>query len=112
MAPSNGNDTQVRAIADTLFDSWTMRQETEQKRRSLIYGSIPAWVACALSITAVLWQAAITTQRVNETTRRVEQLERSEQERSREDKATNQQLARIEAKMDLIINEKSGRNRE
>jgi hypothetical protein len=105
MAAPNGNDTQIRAIADSLFESWEARQEIDQKRRSLIYGSIPAWVACALSITAVLWQAAITTQRVNENTRRVEQLERSDQERSREDKATTQQLARIEAKMDLIINE-------
>jgi hypothetical protein len=104
--PPNGNEAQVRAIADTLFDSWQANQEAENKRRSLIYGSIPAWVACALSITAVLWQAAITTQRVNENTRRVEQLERSDQERSREDKATTQQLARIEAKMDLIIGEK------
>lgn len=106
MAPPNGNDAQVRAIADSLFDSWQANQDAENKRKSLIYGSIPAWVACALSITAVLWQAAITTQRVNENTRRVEVLERSDQERSREDKATTQQLARIEAKMDLIIDEK------
>jgi uncharacterized protein YlxW (UPF0749 family) len=106
MAPANGNDAQVRAIADSLFDSWQANQDAENKRRTLIYGSIPAWVACALSITAVLWQAAITTQQVAETTRRVEQLERSDQEQSREDKATTQQLARIEAKMDLIINER------
>lgn len=105
----DGNNTQIRAVADQLFDSWQAHQEAESKRKTLIYGAIPAWVACALSITAVLWQAAITTQRVNENTRRVEQLERSDQERSREDKATTQQLARIEAKMDLIIDEKGRR---
>lgn len=106
MAPPNGNEAQVRAIANSLFESWQAHQEAETKRKNLIYGAIPAWVACVLSVTAVLWQAAITTQRVNETMRRVEQLERNDQERSREDKATTQQLARIEAKMDLIIDEK------
>lgn len=108
MAPPDGNDTQVRAIADSLFTAWQANQDAENKRRNLIYGSIPAWVACALSVTAVLWQAAITTQRVNENTRRIAQLELNDQEQSREDKATTQQLARIEAKMDLIINERNG----
>lgn len=103
----DGNDAQIRAVANTLFDSWQAHQEVENKRKSLIYGSIPAWVACALSILAVLWQAAITTQRVNENTRRIVSLEANDAERSREDKATTQQLARIEAKMDLIINERA-----
>lgn len=106
MPPPSGNETQVRAIADSLFDAWQANQEVKNKHRSLIYGSIPAWIACALSVLAVLWQAAITTQRVNENTRRIAQLEVSDQERSREDKATTQQLARIEAKMDLIIGER------
>lgn len=102
----DGNETQIRAIANTLFNSWQAEQEASSRRRNLIYGSIPAWVACVFSVLAIFWQAAITTQRVNENTRRIAALELSDQERSREDKATTQQLARIEAKMDLIINGK------
>lgn len=104
--PTSGNDAQIRTVADQLFDTWQANQAADGKRKALVYGSIPAWIACVFSILAIFWQAAITSQRVNENTRRIEQLENNDQERSREDKATTQQLARIEAKMDLIINEK------
>jgi hypothetical protein len=107
MPDGAGNETQVRAVAEQLFSTWAAKQELENKRRNLIYGSLPAWIACILSVIAVLWQAAITTQRVNENTRRVEQLEILQREQDRSDKATIQQLARIEAKVDLVIGERS-----
>lgn len=105
----DGNESQIRTVADSLFDAWQSRAAAEQKRQRLIYGSIPAWVACALSVTAVLWQAAVTTQRVNDNDRRIIQLEVDLREYGRENKAMTQQLARIEAKMDLVLGERNGR---
>src|SRR5688572_13686101 len=103
-----GNDAQVRTVAEQLFDVWQSRQEAEQKLRSRWVGSAPAWIACVLSVIAVFWQAGVTTQSISDTIRRVDGIEAYLREKDREDKLTMQQLARIEAKVDLAIGDRRG----
>lgn len=98
----DGNDIAVRAVAETLFDTWKARQEAEEKR-SRFGSALPAWVTCALAILGVVMLAGGTNQRVIDNERRIERLEGSDGEQVTDARATSSRLASIEAKLDLII---------
>lgn len=70
---------------------------------SILQGSLPAWIACVLSISCLIWQAAITTQKVNENNRRIMVLESGQQEQAKDNRDIGNRLASIEAKLDLMI---------
>lgn len=108
----DGNDVAVRAIAQTLFDTWKAEQEIDQKRR-VFGGSIPAWVACGLSIVGIVMLAGGTNQKVNDNIRRIDTLEASDREQNREATTTAAKLSTIEGKLDILINQRlGGRQRE
>lgn len=96
----DGNESQVRAIADQLgrqmFEQWKREQEAD--RRPLSLTSITSAAALAISAGTMIWQAAITTQRVNENTRRIEKIEAFGFDRN---------FARLEAKVDLLIEDRN-----
>jgi len=100
--PEDGNQSQVRAIGDQLFDAW----EEKQNRKSMLHGSLPAWIACILSLGAVLWQAAITSSDVSENRRRIEAIEAQQLTQSNDDRSVIDRLARIEAKLDVVAEAK------
>lgn len=100
--PEDGNQTQTRVVGEQLFDIW----EEKQKRKSMLQGSLPAWIACALSLMAVIWQAAITSGDVSENRRRIETLEAQQLLQANDSRAVIDRLARIEAKLDLVTDRK------
>ena len=78
----DGNESQNRIIAEQLFTVWTNEQTRTTRRWT---GSMPAWIACVLSIGLLIWNAAVISGNVAQNTRRIDQ---------------------IEAKVDIIIAEK------
>ena len=100
MPDSQGDNAQVRKIADQLYDAWADRQD---KPRANLWSVLPAWIACILSIGTMLWQVAVTTQRVNDNNRRIIQLESDVREQASKSNVINERLARIEAKLDLMV---------
>lgn len=98
----DGNQAQVRVIGEQMFDIW----EDKQKRKSMLHGSLPAWIACVLSLGAVLWQAAITSSDVNENRRRIEAIEAQQLTQANDNRAVIDRLARIEAKLDVVAEAK------
>lgn len=99
----NGNEEQAQRVARLIADAFRNQQEPfELPDRGRWQASAPAWIACALSILAVLWQAAVTTQRVNENTRRIERVEAEILAAQANDRIVIERLARIEAKVDVI----------
>lgn len=105
MPESNGNAVQTRALAQTLFDTWKADQDLSSKRR-ILGGSIPAWVACALSIGTLIWGAAVISSDVSENRRRIEAVESQQMQQARDDQASRDRLARIEAKIDVLMGER------
>jgi hypothetical protein len=101
----NGNAAQTRALAKTLFDTWKAEQDLAQKP-SRVGGSIPAWIACGLSIATLIWGAAVISSDVSENRRRIESLEVGQLQQARDDQASRDRLARIEAKIDVLMGEK------
>ena len=77
-------------------------------RKNVFAGSLPAWGALILSIGVAIWNGGIITQSVNDIARRVSQLEADQREADRAEIDTAKQLARIEAKVDLMIAERGG----
>lgn len=95
MSESHGDNAVIRRIADQLYDSWAERQGRWR-------ASAPAWLALVVSLLGFAYTAGILTgdiananDRSVKNERRIEQLER--------DRAT---LARIEAKVDVLMEER------
>jgi hypothetical protein len=101
----DGNAAQTRALAETLFDTWKAQQEGAV-RRHWLGGSIPSWGACALSIGTLIWGAAVLSSDVSENRRRVELVETTQAQQTRDDQSVRDRLARIEAKIDVLMGEK------
>jgi hypothetical protein len=100
----DGNEAQNRKIANQLFDAWTEGEESNRKRRILV-GSIPAWVACVLSIGLLVWNAAVISGNVADNTRRITQIEADQRDAGRANSNMIDRMARIEAKIDIIVGE-------
>lgn len=94
----DGNTAQARVVGEQLFSIW----EEKQKRKSLLHGSFPAWIACLLSLGLVLWQAAFVASDVEENRRRLEVVEAAQIAQAGDNRTVIDRLARIEAKLDLI----------
>jgi len=107
MGVEDANQTQTRVIAEQIFTIW----EEKQKRKSMLHGSLPAWVACALSLLAVIWQAAITSSNVEENRRRIEVVEAQLIQQATDNRGVIDRLARIEAKLDLLSGDEKGSGR-
>jgi hypothetical protein len=99
----DGNETQARTVAKQLFSVWAKEQEGRTIRK---YGSLPAWVACALSLSAVIWNAAVISGDVAENARRIDRLEVDQRQQARDNSQVIERMARIEAKLDLILEER------
>lgn len=90
-----GNQTQVRVIAEQLFDIW---DEKQGKRTA----SWPAWFGVGMSVAAMIYTAGILTGDVAEAnTRSVENRQKIEA-LERQSSA----IARIEAKVDILMEER------
>lgn len=98
----DGNESQIRIIAEQIarqsFQEWKRDQENE--RSGITLDKVATWVALVLAIGGVLWQAAVTTQRVNESVRRIENIEAF---------GLDKNFARLEAKVDLLVEERDRR---
>lgn len=102
----DGNESQGRKIARQLFSVWSEEQESAQKRSARI-GSVPAWVACVLSIGLLIWNAAVISGNVSDNTRRITALEANQSQSDRDGRQMIDRMARIEAKIDIIVGEKA-----
>jgi hypothetical protein len=97
---------QIRAIAQTLFDTWKANHEAEQqadRKHKLLLAQLPAWIACALSIGGVVLLAGGTNERINNNERRIDNLEISDREQDRDVRGLSNQLAAIDAKLTIIV---------
>jgi hypothetical protein len=97
----DGNDSQNRRIANQLFDVWE-----ERRGSKWLNGSAPAWIACALSLAAVLWNAAIISGNVAENTRRIDAVETEQQRAAGDSRQVIERMARIEAKLDIVLEDR------
>lgn len=94
----DGNEAQVRIISEQLFEQWERRQSERRKPITM-----ELWLGIAsmvLSVSAIIWQAAVTTQRVNDAIRRIEAIEAF---------GLDKNFARLEAKVDLLLEERNRR---
>ena len=99
----NPNDAQAQRVARLMADAF---KADTQPQTSRWVGSAPAWIALLVSLAGIVWQAAVTTGRVNDNTRRVEQVERDQRAQQADSRVVIERLARIEAKLDLITETK------
>lgn len=104
MPGTDGNEVQAQIIAKRLFNVWKEEEAATTKRS--IGGSLPAWVACALSVATIIWGAAVISSDVSENRRRIETIEAEQLQQARDDQASRDRLARIEAKIDVLMGEK------
>lgn len=94
----DGNETQSRVIAKQLFSVWAAEQDSRTRR--WLNGSVPAWVACLLSVATLIWGAAVLASDVAENRRRIELVEADK---------VGERLARIETKLDQLMAEREKR---
>lgn len=104
----DANETQARRMANQLFDVWSERKEQKEQASGpkWIHGSAPAWVACLLSLGAVLWNAAIISQNVAENARRITAVEIEQQRAATDNRQVIERMARIEAKLDIVLEDR------
>ena len=92
----DGNAAQVRIVAHQLFEVWKAEQGKQR-------ASWPAWVGCALGVFGVIFSAGIL--QANQTTAAAD-IKRLEARADAQDKNANQsndRLARMETKLDLLL---------
>lgn len=94
------NRSQVRIIAEQMLEVWDTRQES---KRSRFTASVPAWIACALSLSTLIYVAGGMGATVNSNTNRIDKLEAVQVQQTRDDIDRSDRLARIEAKVDLLV---------
>lgn len=97
----DANETQARRMANQLFDVWRERQGSKW-----LNGSAPAWIACVLSLAAVLWNAAIISGNVAENTRRIDAIETEQKRAANDGRQVIERMARIEAKLDIVLEDR------
>jgi hypothetical protein len=103
---SEADSIQIKAILNQAFDVWAAKRDEEDAKRKqeeklrVLGGSIPAWVACVLSILGIVMLAGGTNQRVNDTERRVGSLEVRDNQRQQDYATILARLGNIEGKLD------------
>lgn len=100
-----GNEAQVRVVAEQLFEVWKAEQSTQgEKQRA----SWPAWLGVVLAFVALIFSAGSLRSEVASNKVRIDKLE---ERADGQDKATAQitdRLARIETKLDLVLERRKG----
>lgn len=99
----DGNEAAVRIIGNQLFDIWEERQKQEKGR---LPASVPAWIGCILAVAGLIWSAAVISGNVSENTRRIDRVEIEVRQQAGDNRQLAEQMARIEAKVDIILGER------
>ena len=115
MPNTDGNDAQNRIIAKQMFDAFAAEQEARantegaraDERRRLFLGSVPAWSACIIAVGSVIWNAAVVSGDISENRRRIEQVETDQKRQGETERGVIERMARIEAKLDIVLEGKS-----
>lgn len=81
-----------------------MTQPQQQSWRDLIQAAGPV-----LAIAGILWAGAQGYQKLDDLGRRVDELEQTDRETKALDRANAERLARIEANLDYLVQERRGR---
>lgn len=89
----------VRIVGEQLFAVW----EAKQGRK---HASWPAWLGVGLSVAALIFGAGVLRSDVATATNRIEKLEHRADGTDRSTGSTNDRLARIETKLDLVLEKK------
>lgn len=98
------NEAAVRRIAKQLFDVWEAKQAEKQDK---VPGSWPAWLALVLSAGALIWAGGGHQWQITDNTRRIEAVEVRQAAQATDNQQVLQRLASIEAKLDLITEERN-----
>ena len=102
----DGNEAQARIIARQLFDIW---KAENGEQRSRWYASAPAWMALFISVAGAIWMGGVQAQVVDSNSRRIDALEKNEREDASGQQQMLQRMASMEAKIDLLIEERAKR---
>lgn len=94
-----GNEAQTRVIAQQLFDAWKAEQGLEGKR----VASWPAWLGVALAIVGIIFSAGSLRSEVATAQTRIQKVEERLDMQDRANVLINDRLARIETKLDLVL---------
>lgn len=97
------NEAQLTTIGNQLFDIWEVRQAAKQSK---LRGSWPAWAAFGLSIGAIVWAGGGHQRQIAENTRRIEAVETRQSQQTTDSQQVLERLASIEAKLDLMTEER------
>ncbi len=100
---SMGDEAQLTTISNQLFDVWEARQAAKQSK---LRGSWPAWAAFGLSIGAIVWAGGSHQRQIADNTRRIEAVEDDQRKNTTDGQKVLERLASIEAKLDLITEER------
>ena len=101
------NEVQARKIAKQLFDTWKAEQDLESgPTKGFLGGSWPTWAAIALSIGAIVWAGGGQQRQNDEQDRRIAAIEARQLQQATDAQQVLQRLASIEAKLDLITEER------
>jgi len=98
------NEAAARRIAKQLFDIWEAKQAEKQQK---VPGSWPAWIAMVLSAAALIWAGGGHQWQITDNTRRIEAVEDRQAKQAAGNEEVLQRLASIEAKLDLITEERN-----
>lgn len=100
-----GNEAQTRAIAEQLFAVWEQKQsDGATKQRA----SWPAWLGLALAIFTLVFSAGTLRADVSTHNERITKAEHRLDQVERGNEVVTDRLARIETKLDLILEKKGG----
>lgn len=91
-----GNAAQVRLVEHQLFQEWKAEQGKQR-------ASWPAWTALGLSIVGIVFGAGSLRSDVATANTRIEKLEQRADGADRSASLANDRLARIETKLDLVL---------
>jgi len=96
----DGNDLQreivFRGMAEQLLEQWEAKQSAKKSPFNLT--NLTSIMALLISVGTLIWQSAITTDRVERNTSRLEKLEQSN---------LTADFARLEAKVDLLLEDRA-----
>ena len=104
---NDGNEAQSRVIAKQLFDVWSTKQaEINKENRRWFGNNLPGWISAVFVILGTL-VAGVTT--LNKAIEANDRSLKNEASIAAIKADTSDRLARIETKLDLIIEERSDR---
>ena len=103
--PDTGNDAQVRAVAEQLFATWQAKQEQAAKETKRWFGgNLGSWLAAVALTVSAIAAGAKTHDLADDANTRSISNERSIAAMKAD---TSDRLARIETKIDLMMEERA-----